>query len=94
MTRPLVQYGSTGNYVVELQKLLNKWILKVDGSYNYRYCEPDGVFGPNTNEIVKDYQLAMFLLKDGIVGSKTWAALLGTETYNCFDAGPVRLPWN
>jgi len=85
MTRPLVQYGSTGNYVVELQKLLNKWILKVDGSYNYRYCEPDGVFGPNTNEIVKDYQLAMFLMKDGIVGSKTWAALLGTETYNCFD---------
>lgn len=85
MTRPLVQYGSTGKYVVELQELLNKWILKADGNHNSRYCEPDGVFGSYTKGIVKDYQLEMFLLKDGIVGNKTWSALLGTETYNCFD---------
>ena len=85
MTQPLVQYGSKGTYVVELQELLNKWILKEDGHYNYRYCEPDGDFGPNTRDTVKDYQVTMFLLKDGIVGSKTWAALLGMETYNCFD---------
>lgn len=85
MTRPLVQYGSTGKCVVELQELLNKWILKEDGNYNTRYCEPDGDFGPNTRDITKSYQVAMFLLKDGIVGSKTWSALLGTETYNCFD---------
>lgn len=90
MTRPLVQYGSTGKYVVELQELLNKWIWKEDGSFDIRYCKPDGVFGPNTRDIVKSYQVSMFLLKDGIVGGKTWAALLGTETYNCFDL-PVPL---
>lgn len=85
MTRPLVQYGSSGKYVVELQELLNKWILREDGNYDARYCKPDGAFGPNTKDIVKAYQRAMFLSKDGIVGSKTWAALLGAETYNCFD---------
>lgn len=85
MTRPLLQYGSKGQHVEELQELLNKWILKADGHHNYRYCKPDGDFGPNTRDIVKDYQLAMFLLKDGIVGNKTWSALLGIEMYNCFD---------
>ena len=85
MTRPLVQYGSSGKYVVELQELLNKWILRKDGNYDVLYCEPDGAFGPNTSDIVKSYQTSMFLSRDGIVGAKTWAALLGTETYNCFD---------
>lgn len=85
MTRPLIQYGSTGKYVVELQELLNKWILREDGNYDVRYCKPDGFFGPNTNDIVKSYQRAMYLSKDGVVGKMTWAALLGTETYNCFD---------
>ena len=85
MSRSLLQYGSKGSDVVELQELLNKWILKEDGSYDDRYCKPDGDFGPNTRDIVKSYQLAMFLLKDGVVGSKTWSALLGLETYNCFD---------
>lgn len=85
MTRPLVQYGSTGKYVVELQELLNKWILKEDGNHNSRYCKPDGAFGPNTRDTVKYYQRTIFLENDGIVGNKTWAALLGTETYNCFD---------
>ncbi|MEQ1762528.1 MAG: peptidoglycan-binding domain-containing protein [Pyrinomonadaceae bacterium] len=94
MTRPLVQYGSTGNFVVELQELLNKWILREDGNYDVRYCKPDGAFGPNTLDIVKSYQRSMFLSKDGVVGAKTWAALLGTETYNCFDipATFVRAP--
>ena len=85
MNKPLLQYGSKGKYVEELQELLNKWILKVDGNYDWRYCKPDGDFGPNTRDRVKEYQVAMFLLKDGIVGSKTWAALLGIEMYNCFD---------
>ena len=81
----VIQYGSKGKDVVKLQELLNKWILKEDGSHNHRYCKPDGDFGPNTRDIAKDYQLSMFLLKDGVIGSKTWAALLGTEMYNCFD---------
>ena len=85
MNQPLLQYGSKGKSVVELQELLNKWILREDGSHDFRYCKPDGDFGPNTLGIVRSYQLSMFLLKDGIVGSKTWNALLGLEMYNCFD---------
>lgn len=85
MNRPLVQYGSKGEHVEELQNRLNKWILKKDGNYDWRYCEPDGDFGPQTRDLVKEYQVAMFLLKDGKVGSKTWSALYGVEMYNCFD---------
>ncbi len=85
MNNPLIQYGSNGKHVVELQELLNKWILKKDGNYNYQYCKPDGDFGPNTREVVKDYQRSVFLYKDGKVGSMTWSALLGIEMYNCFD---------
>lgn len=35
----------------------------------------DGVFGPRTDEAVKDYQEKNDLVKDGIVGLKTWTRL-------------------
>lgn len=37
----------------------------------------DGVYGPNTQKAVKAYQQAQGLETDGIVGPKTWAALMG-----------------
>ena len=82
MSRPLLKYGSTGSYVVELQNLLNDWLKREDDD---RYCEPDGAFGPYTRDVVKSYQRLMYLSNDGIVGNMTWAALLRTESYNCFD---------
>lgn len=84
MSRPLVQYGSKGPHVEELQTLLNKWSKKEYGSIG-PHCEPDGHFGPKTLETVKSFQVAVFLYTDGKVGSRTWSALLGTEMYNCFD---------
>lgn len=37
----------------------------------------DGIFGPNTKNAVSTYQSAKKLVSDGIVGPKTWKAMLG-----------------
>ena len=36
----------------------------------------DGIFGPLTEEAVKEFQKEHRLAVDGIVGEKTWAALM------------------
>lgn len=52
---------------LELQRLLvaKGFPLKVDG-----------VFGPKTHAVVKQFQLVSALTTDGIVGEKTWLALM------------------
>ena len=40
---------------------------------------PDGIFGPLTEEAVKEFQTEHALKADGIVGEKTWAALKTAE---------------
>lgn len=68
MARSQVQYGSQGNDVKELQKILNQ--------NGYKLTE-DGIFGTNTQNAVKDYQTKNGLDVDGIVGTNTWGSLLG-----------------
>ena len=60
--------GSKGEDVKKLQTLLrNKgYVLAVDGD-----------FGPTTEKCVKDFQNTKHLQPDGIVGPKTWTALIG-----------------
>ena len=53
--------GSRGEEVATLQRKLN--------------LIPDGIFGPLTDEAVRDFQNSHSLAVDGIVGPKTWAAL-------------------
>lgn len=53
--------GSRGNEVKILQQALNLY--------------PDGIFGPLTEEAVKEFQKTNGLTADGIVGTKTWARL-------------------
>ena len=50
---------------------------------------PDGVFGANTDKQVKLYQKACGLVADGIVGAKTWAALLQIHIVE-LDAGMLK----
>ena len=38
-------------------------------------CEPDGIFGPITEQHVKNFQESHGLWPDGVVGPKTWALL-------------------
>ena len=56
-----IKRGSTGDAVRVLQSLLGIAV--------------DGVFGPKTEQIVKQYQKANKLVDDGVVGPKTWELL-------------------
>jgi len=66
-SRPLLKNGSKGEVVTYLQQLLDQL-----------GCDPggvDGIFGPNTERAVKEFQTNQGLAADGVVGPKTWAAL-------------------
>ena len=65
---PIVKQGDKGFTVVAVQMLLSKH------DFSVKYT--DGDFGPDTLAKVKAFQKAKGLTADGIVGSKTWAALL------------------
>ena len=64
--RQTLRKGSKGDDVRELQRILRSlgYTLKIDGK-----------FGPLTAQCVKSFQGTAGLTRDGIVGSKTWAAL-------------------
>ncbi len=76
LRKPVLQRGSTGADVVELQKLLNYW--------GYYYGAIDGIFGIQTEQAVIAYQHRVFLEEDGIVGRLTWQAL--------YSGAPVNMP--
>ena len=42
---------------------------------------PDGVFGPLTEEAVKQFQTKYGLVVDGVVGPQTWALIQGSPVY-------------
>ncbi len=62
MSNPILRLGSKGDSVKKLQNLLG---LTIDGN-----------FGSKTEAAVKEFQHQSALVKDGIVGEKTWATLL------------------
>ena len=66
---PMVAMGSSGDAVTTLQTKLNE--------LGYNCGEADGVFGQNTLNAVIAFQTAKGLTADGIVGTQTWAELLG-----------------
>lgn len=68
-TRPTLKMGTRSDYVLHWQRYLN-----LNG---YHCGNEDGIFGKNTELAVKDWQRTQGLVPDGIIGAKTWAALLG-----------------
>ncbi|MEV6744694.1 peptidoglycan recognition protein family protein [Streptomyces sp. WC2508] len=62
------QSGSTGAQVKAVQQLLN--------DQGYSAGAVDGSFGPATKTAVTAYQAARGLNADGVVGARTWTALL------------------
>ena len=65
-TRPTLQRGDKGEWVIELQQALTRHGFAVTD---------DGDFGPVTEAAVRDFQAAYGLTVDGVVGSATWEAL-------------------
>jgi mannosyl-glycoprotein endo-beta-N-acetylglucosaminidase len=64
---PTLRLGSEGKDVRYLQTILNY--------YGYS-LKIDGIFGKKTEDAVKKFQKSRRLRVDGIVGPKTWTALL------------------
>lgn len=64
---PLLREGSTGVRVRELQKLLL--------AAGFMPGKVDGIFGPQTKMAVVNFQNSSGLVRDGIVGRRTWTAL-------------------
>jgi len=56
-----IKKGSRGQEVKHLQ--------------TYLHLMADGIFGPLTEEAVKEFQKNHGLTADGIVGTKTWAVI-------------------
>ena len=64
---PVLKRGSRGDYVLAWQKMLN---------LNGYYCGlEDGIFGINTENAVKQWQLSHGLDADGIIGKATWGSI-------------------
>lgn len=66
-TNPTLRLGSTGEYVIELQRIL-KTLLYYTGEIN-------GKFDEQVERAVKSFQVNNRLTADGIVGRDTWSAL-------------------
>ena len=66
--------GSTGPEVIQIQSSLNRV------SQNYpaipKVYPVDGIFGPNTENAVREFQEIFGLTPDGIVGKATWYRLV------------------
>ena len=65
---PILREGSRGGYVKSLQILLN--------AYYGCHLATDGIFGPATKKAVMVFQGKEGLVKDGVVGARSWPALL------------------
>lgn len=65
-----LRLGSTGQDVQQIQLQLNR--ISADYSNIPKIVEPDGLFGVNTEDAVKEFQRNFNLLQDGIVGKATW----------------------
>ncbi|MEU1370691.1 peptidoglycan-binding protein [Streptomyces sp. NPDC005803] len=71
--------GSTGDQVKAVQKLLN--------AQGYQAGEADGSFGQATQTAVTAFQSAHGLDADGVVGARTWTALLAAGATTTLNEG-------
>lgn len=68
----VLRQGSRGTDVITLQYLLN---VAAEFYPSVASVSQDGIFGSGTHQAVMDFQRAMGLTADGIVGANTWRGL-------------------
>lgn len=73
MKNAVLRQGSRGDRVKALQRCLNN-----SASFHPKLVE-DGIFGAGTAAAVKRFQQQAGLAQDGVVGAKTWNALMAAE---------------
>jgi len=64
-TMPTIRRGARGEAVALAQSLL--------------MIKDDGIFGPRTDAVVRDFQSDKGLTRDGVIGKNTWRALFANE---------------
>ncbi|WP_196358084.1 peptidoglycan-binding domain-containing protein [Nodosilinea nodulosa] len=69
-TAPTLRVGSHGQAVKDVQAKLEQEKLYT--------ASIDGVYGSNTQQAVKTFQRNHHLTPDGIIGHRTWAALVNS----------------
>ncbi|MGW0606098.1 glycoside hydrolase domain-containing protein [Streptomyces sp. NPDC002640] len=79
-----VQSGSSGELVKAAQCLLT--------AAGHNPGAPDGVFGSGTATAVRSFQTAKGLTADGVVGPKTWTALLSRGATTTVQSGSTGEP--
>ena len=73
VTMPLLERGKAGYAVISVQRS-----LQLTGDYQ---GPVDGLFGPQTEHAVQDFQSGYGLIANGKVSSQTWLALSSFLTY-------------
>jgi peptidoglycan hydrolase-like protein with peptidoglycan-binding domain len=75
---PRLHRGSRGDDVARVQSVLKFGSMTREymGFDGYYFGQVDGDFGIKTEEAVKAFQKHKNLVADGVIGSKTWAALM------------------
>jgi murein DD-endopeptidase MepM/ murein hydrolase activator NlpD len=73
-----LQLGSQGDLVTHVQKAL--------------HVDADGIFGPQTDAAVREYQASAGLEVDGIVGLATWGSLFQENTASGAALGGSNIP--
>lgn len=70
-----IRRGSTGTGVTLLQSILHKLAKTPPENPSWDPGPIDGIFGPMTENAVRNYQNDLGLTVDGIVGPLTWRSL-------------------
>jgi len=81
--RPVLSWGSNGDYVKQVQRKLSEW--------GYYDGEIDGQFGTSMSNAVKRFQEKNDLMADGIVGLSTWKELGFGTSSNSSKSNTVEL---